>query len=252
MRPEGASGVHLPHTGPIGGAKHPKEAGMTEIIVALDGLSYQEAEEKKILDHLAKARAKGMIWGVKINDMLYTGDAARILSDLNKVHGLGVLADVKLHDIPSSIENTLSRLVAAGASIVTVHCAANYRPKDETLAGRIAGVTGLTSFTDLEVKWIYDKNAGEVARAFGDIALMNRYGYVMSSVKGLGYFEENPLKKICTGIRPHWHPYRDDQVRVASVKDAVRSGADYIVIGRPVIDSGDIPGAIEKIYSETT
>jgi orotidine-5'-phosphate decarboxylase len=242
----------MAHTGPNGGTRHPREAGMTEIIVALDGLSYQEAEQKKILDYLAKAREKGMIWGVKINDMLYSGDAARILSDLNKVHGLGVLADVKLHDIPSSIENSIVRLVCAGASIVTVHCAANYRPKDETLACRIAGVTGLTSFTDLEVRWIYDKNTEEVAKAFADIALMNRYGYVMCSVKGLSYFEDNPLKKICTGIRPHWHPHRDDQVRVASVKDAVRSGADFIVIGRPVIDSGDIPGAIEKIHSETT
>jgi orotidine-5'-phosphate decarboxylase len=62
--------------------------------------------------------------------------------------------------------------------------------------------------------------------------------------------ENNPLKKICTGIRPHWYPERHDQVRVDSIKEAVRNEANYIVIGRPILYADDIIGTVKKIYGE--
>lgn len=225
---------------------------MTEIIVAVDGCAFEEAREKGILDKLSQAHAKGMIWGIKINDMLYSGDVPTMLSLLKGEFGLNVLADVKLHDIPSSMENSLGRLVAAGADVVTVHCSSNFRPARTELLKHIAGVTVPTSFTNLEIKWIYERGTGEIVKDFADMALMNRYEYVLGSVQGLRYIEDSPLKKICTGIRPHWYANRHDQVRVDSVKEAVRQEADYIVVGRPIIDSDDIVAAVEKIYAETT
>jgi orotidine-5'-phosphate decarboxylase len=224
---------------------------MPEIIIAVDGLTYQEAKEKGILKGLANACARKMIWGVKISDMLYSGDVTRIISDLKDEFGFGVMADVKLHDIRTTMENSINRLVHAGADIVTVHCSSNFRPKKADLLRHLAGVTTLTSFTDLEVKWIYDKNAEEIVKAFADIALMNHYESIFCSVKDLTYIQENPLRKICSGIRPHWHSDRNDQVRIASVKEAVRMGADAIVIGRPVIQADNLVEVIEKIYSET-
>jgi orotidine-5'-phosphate decarboxylase len=94
---------------------------MTGVIVAVDGYSYEEAEKQQILSKLALVHSREMIWGVKISDMLYSGDVPRIISSLKETYGLGVMADVKLHDIPSSTENALRRLVDAGADIVTVH-----------------------------------------------------------------------------------------------------------------------------------
>jgi orotidine-5'-phosphate decarboxylase len=223
---------------------------MTEIIVAVDGYSFKEAEEKKILSQLAQAHSKGMIWGIKVCDMLYSGDVTKIIADMKDTYKLNVMADVKLHDIPSTMENSLRRLVGAGADIVTVHCSSNFKAKDRELLKHIAGVTALTSFTNFEAKWIYEKEIGEIIRDFADIALMNRYEYLVGSVQGLKFMENNPLKKICTGIRPHWYPERHDQVRVDSIKEAVRNEADYIVIGRPILHSDDIVAAIEKIYQE--
>jgi orotidine-5'-phosphate decarboxylase len=224
---------------------------MTEIIVAVDGRSFEEARATGILGRLSEARAKNMVWGVKISDMLYSGSVTEIISLLRTEFGLNVLADVKLHDIPSSVENSLRRLVDAGAEIVTVHCSSNFRPVKPDLLKHIAGVTVPTSFTNIEIKWIYERDAGQILKDFGDMALMNRYGYVFGSVQGLKYIEDTPLKKICTGIRPHWYTNRHDQVRVDSVKEAVRRGADYIVVGRPVLESDDIVAAIERIYNET-
>ncbi len=223
---------------------------MGEIIVAVDGISYQQAKEKGILALLAKAREQKLIWGVKINDMLYSGNASQTLTGLRDDFGLGVMADVKLHDIPTTMENSITKLVGAGADIVTIHCSSNFRPKDETILKHLAGVTTLTSFTDLEVKWIYDKSTEEIVKAFSDIALMNHYEYIVSSVKDLLFVQGNPLKTICTGIRPAWYPDRHDQVRVSSIKEAIRMEANFIVLGRPIMWQEDIMGAIERVFAE--
>jgi orotidine-5'-phosphate decarboxylase len=223
---------------------------MTRIIVALDGVTFSHAMETGILSALSKACEKQMIWGVKLNDMLYSGDATKIISSLKDDFKLGIMVDVKLHDIPSTMENSIGRLVGAGANIVTVHCSSNYRPKNTGFLKYLAGVTALTSFTDLEIKWIYDKTYEEIIRAFSDIALMNSYEYIMGSVKDMSYIRDNPLKKICTGIRPSWYRERHDQVRIASVKEAVRTETDFIVVGRPIISADNVMEAIERVYSE--
>ncbi|MBW6486047.1 MAG: hypothetical protein K0B01_07885 [Syntrophobacterales bacterium] len=56
---------------------------MTKLILAMDNMGFEQARNKGILSLLAEAREAGMIWGVKINDMLYSGDAAKIIASLN-------------------------------------------------------------------------------------------------------------------------------------------------------------------------
>ena len=223
---------------------------MTGIIVALDGVTFNTAREEGTLSTLSKACEKSMIWGIKISDMLYSGDVTKIISSLKDEFKLGVMVDVKLHDIPSTMENSITKLVGTGANIVTIHCSSNYRPKNTGLLKYIAGVTALTSFTNLEIKWIYDKTHEEIVRAFSDIALMNNYEYILGSVKDMTYIQDNPLKKICTGVRPAWYKERHDQVKISSIKEAVRIEADYIVIGRPITMSERLMEAIERVYSE--
>ena len=103
---------------------------MTRMIVALDGVTFNQARESGTLSTLAKACEKKMIWGVKVSDMLYSGDVTKIISTLKDEFKLGIMADVKLHDIPSTMENSINKLVGAGANIVTLHCSSNYRPKN--------------------------------------------------------------------------------------------------------------------------
>lgn len=223
---------------------------MTKLIVAVDGYSFEDAKEKGILEKLKTAKERDMIWGIKINDMLFSGSCPEIIRTLKEAYGLFVFADAKLHDIPNTMENCLNRLVGAGADIVSVHCSACFRPKREELLKHIAGFTVLTSFTDLQVRWIYDRPVAEMIKNFADIALMNGYPYVVLSARGLDLLKDYPMKKICTGIRPHWFPDRKDQIAVTSIKEAVRADADYIVIGRPITESPDILEAIEKVNSE--
>jgi orotidine-5'-phosphate decarboxylase len=227
-----------------------KEETMTEIIVAVDGMSYQQAKDMRIFSTLSQACEKSLIGGIKISDLLFSGDVQKIISELKNDFKLNVLADVKLHDIPSTMAHSIRNLVMAGSDIVTIHCSSNYRPKNEEHLQHIAGITTLSSFTDLEIKWIYDKNAGDLVKAFADIALMNKYEYLVCSVKDLNYIQSNPLKKICTGVRPSWYPDRHDQVRISSIKEALLLDVDYIVVGRPIIQSENIMTAIERIHAD--
>jgi orotidine-5'-phosphate decarboxylase len=223
---------------------------MTEMIIALDGVTFNQARETGTLSTLAEACEKNMIWGVKISDMLYSGDVSKIISTLKDEFKLGIMADVKLHDIPSTMENSINKLGGAGANIITIHCSSNYRPKNTGLLKYLAGVMALTSFTDLEIKWIYDRPHEEIIRAFSDIALMNNYEYIVGSVKDMNYIQENPLKKICTGIRPSWYRERHDQVRIATVKEALRTEPEFIVIGRPITAADNMMTAIERLHAE--
>lgn len=223
---------------------------MTRMIVALDGVTFSQARESGTLATLAKACERNMIWGIKISDMIYSGDVTNIISTLKEEFKLGIMADVKLHDIPSTMENSVDKLVRAGANIVTIHCSSNYRPKNADLLKYIAGITALTSFTDLEIKWIYDRPHEEIIRAFSDIALMNNYEYIVGSVKDMNIVPENPLKKICTGIRPLWYPERHDQVRISTVKEALRTEPEFIVVGRPLTAADNMLDAIERLYAE--
>jgi orotidine-5'-phosphate decarboxylase len=223
---------------------------MTQLIVALDNISHLQAKERGILSILAEAREAGMIWGVKINDMLYSGDPSVTIHSLRDEFRLGVMADVKLHDIPSTMENSINKLVTAGADIITVHCCSNFKPENKGVLHYLAGVIALTSFTDIEIKWIYDKTHESIVKEFSDIALMNRYEYIFGSVRDVSLVQDNPIKKICTGIRPSWYQDRHDQIRVSSVKEAVQIDADYIVVGRPVTMADDILGAIKRLYNE--
>jgi orotidine-5'-phosphate decarboxylase len=66
----------------------------------------------------------------------------------------------------------------------------------------------------------------------------------------MNYIRDTPLKKICTGIRPSWYRERHDQVRIASVKEALRTEANFIVIGRPITSADNMTEAIERVFSE--
>lgn len=223
---------------------------MTELIVAVDGFSYEEAKERGILDALKKAKERGLIWGVKLSDMLYSGSCPDIIKSIKNDYGLRVFADAKLHDIPNTIENSLMRLVASGADLVSVHLSSLFRPKREELLDYVAGFTVLTSFTDLQIRLIYERRVEEIVKDFADIALTNGYKYLVLPVKALDLVRDYPLKKICSGIRPHWFPDRKDQISIASIREAQAKGADYIVIGRPIMESPDILDAIERVNQE--
>lgn len=202
-----------------------------KIIVALDGISEKEAI--KIAKEL-----KGLVWGFKVNDLLFASPG--IIKKLKKLGN--VFADAKLHDIPNTVANSVSELSKAGADIITVHASGGIEMMKAALRHRgkskIIAVAVLTSI----------KKADNFLKLFGYAKKANVDGVVCSAPE-LKYVKK-PFIKIVPGIRPDWYNTKDDQSRTATPMEAINLGADLIVIGRPILNSGNPRKAVLRILDE--
>ncbi|MDP3730979.1 MAG: orotidine-5'-phosphate decarboxylase [bacterium] len=192
-----------------------------KIIIALDGMS--EVEALRIAKLL-----KGKVWGFKINDLLFADPG--IIKKLKKFGN--VFADAKLYDIPNTVANSVRRLSAVGADMITVHASGGIEmmraAKENAGHSKILAVTVLTSFKGSQNKIVL-KLAREAEKAGLD-------GIVCSGHE-LKYVSKLPLLKVVPGIRPKGYNRKDDQKRTVTAEEAVKLGADYLVIGRPIINS---------------
>ena len=202
-----------------------------QIIVALDGISKKNA--------LSIARKlKKTVWGFKINDLLF--EDPKIVKELKR-YGK-VFADAKLYDIPNTVKNSVQRLSKLGADIITVHASGGVAmmrvAKEAAGKSKIVGVTVLTSQPGNQKKSVL-KLAKEAQSAGLD--------GVVCSAQELPYLSRIKLLKIVPGIRTVWYKTGDDQRRTATPKEAIKAGADLIIIGRPITESKDLKEAINDL-----
>ena len=224
---------------------------MGKIIIPLDGFKSKKdlmAVVSEIAELEQSLGRKDLIWGFKVNDSLIEYGVS-IVKDLKAV-GFKVFADPKLKDIPNTMNNSLNRLIEAGADIITVHCASIYKPKDIIQASKIAGVTILTSMTEEQCYSIYDTNIDIMVNYFHDLAVSFKYEYLVCSAQDLEYIaSESKIKKICPGIRLA-DGSQDDQVRIMTPGKAIKAGADLLVVGRPILNAKNKAEVIQRINTE--
>jgi len=207
------------------------------IIVSLDGISKRDATTiaYKVQDH---------VWGFKVNDLIID-HGTQIISVLKRFGN--VMADIKLFDIPNTMNNGINAALCAGADIITVHCAANYRSKH---AAKLAGITILTSVDNEQCLSIFGKSVDNAVGGFASFAAEAGYGYIVCSAHEATMLQIYPFKKICPGIRPLWYGKVDDQKRVMTPKMAIDAGADFLVVGRAITKSDDCLSAVKRINDE--
>lgn len=201
------------------------------IIVALDRISKKEA--LRISKEL-----KGLVWGFKVNDLLFENSG--IIKKLKKSGK--VFADAKLHDIPNTVANSAAKLSKAGADMISVHALGGVEMMKA--AKHTAGKTEIIAVTVLTSQ----KKADNFLKLVKDAQTAGVDGIVCSAHE-LKYIKK-PILKIVPGIRPSWYDTKDDQSRTATPQEAVNSGADLIVIGRPILNSGNPRKEILRILSE--
>lgn len=223
---------------------------MEKIILPLDGFT----ELATILHVIRKVQEAEMhegakvIWGFKVNDALIQ-HGLDIVKRI-KEEGFRVFADPKLKDIPNTINNSVTRLIDAGADIISVHCSGQYIPTNE-IRKHIAGITVLTSMSEKQCRWAYGSSIRETVVRFYAEAKICGYGYLVCSPKELNYFDfDDSMVKITPGIRPEWYQKEDDQKRVATPADAIKAGTDLLVIGRPILKAVDMLDAIKQTNKE--
>ena len=178
-------------------------------------------------------------------ELAMTGDYFRLL-DWLLARDKRVFTDLKLYDIPATVAAAVRQLSASGASFLTVHgdraiMEAAAEHKGETL--QVLAVTVLTSINrdDLEAMGIHMDVAELTLQRATQAIACGCDGVIASGLEAKRLRAElgtGPLI-VTPGIRPAGHAGGDDQKRVVTAKDAFESGADHIVVGRPIRAAGD-------------
>jgi orotidine-5'-phosphate decarboxylase len=174
---------------------------------------------------------------------------------------LPVFLDLKLHDIPETVDRAVARAAALGAKMLTVHASggpamlrrAVERADKEATGLAIVAVTVLTSFDarDLAVTGVGDDLPAQVER-LGRLAWAEGVrAFVCSPREALRLRGAlGPSATIITpGVRPSGSG-GDDQKRTMTAGDAVRAGATWVVVGRPIRDAADPLAAARRIADE--
>lgn len=171
--------------------------------------------------------------------------------------GKQVFLDLKLHDIGNTVEKGVQSVARMGATFLTVHGypqtmkAAVAGKRGSTL--RILAVTVLTSYDDADLAAAgYDMSVGELAAARAQQARdIGIDGLVCSAEEATNLRDiAGPGMVLVTpGIRPAGGA-AGDQKRVMTPARAIEAGADYLVVGRPVLEAADPKRAADAIVAE--
>ncbi|HSB19837.1 MAG TPA: orotidine-5'-phosphate decarboxylase [Anaeromyxobacteraceae bacterium] len=172
--------------------------------------------------------------------------------------GRPVFLDLKLHDIPNTVEGAARSAVACGASLLTVHASGGPRMVEAAVKGaggrlRILAVTVLTSLDDDQLGRIGLAGPAEAAvvRLARLAAEAGAGGLVCSPLEVAAVraaVGPGPLL-VVPGVRPPGAA-AGDQARVATPAEAVRAGADVVVLGRPLREAAD-PAAAARAIAAT-
>ena len=171
--------------------------------------------------------------------------------------GKQVFLDLKLHDIGNTVTKGVESVVQLGATFLTVHAypqtmkAAVEGKRGSKL--RILAVTVLTSYDDADLAAAgYDLSVGELAAARAAQARDIGVDGLVCSAEEVGKLRDiaGPGMTLVTpGIRPTGSA-SGDQKRIMSPAQAIEAGADYLVVGRPIVEARDPKAAADAIVAE--
>lgn len=187
--------------------------------------------------------------------MLAAGGLA-LARELREEHGKRVFLDMKFFDIPATVETAVAGMARLGAELLTVHGDPNVvRAARAGAAGtdlRILAVTILTALdrADLDAALIVPGTVEEIVRERARRAFAAGADGVIASPQEAAAIRALPQAAgrliVTPGVRPAGAA-AGDQKRVATPAQAIRAGADHIVIGRPICQAPDPRAAAEAI-----
>ncbi len=188
---------------------------------------------------------------------LFTKEGPAIVEAARK-RGFRVFLDLKFHDIPNTVASGVRSARELGVDLLTIHLSGG--PEMVARAGEAAGdemlllgVTVLTSSSRATLAAVgTDHEPGDLVLRLAAMGEANGIrGIVCSPLELPGIRAEfgDRLKTVTPGVRPAGADHGDQQ-RVMTPGDAVLAGADWLVIGRPIVGAVDRRAAFEKIAGE--
>jgi len=230
----------------------------TRLIVAVDVPTFERA--KHLVDAL-----DGLDLTFKVGYEAFYGYGAALVPLLEQ-RGAAYMLDLKLHDIPRTVHAAVRAITRPGVALLTVHAlggaemlAAAVEAAEERAAELgieppgVFAITILTSIAPEELNELgLTGGTGENAIRLAALARDARCAGAVCSVgevADLKAFFGAEFAALCPGIRPGGATH-GDQKRVATPHDARAAGADYIVVGRPIVEDADPAAAARAILME--
>lgn len=230
-----------------------------KLIIALD-----VSDAKQAIDIVERI---GDYAGVfKVGFELFVSAGPRIVEDIQN-RGKKVFLDLKFHDIPNTVSKAAIAAVRLGVYMFNVHTSGGFQMmkqckdsvselcyKENIQRPKIVGVTVLTSINNETLKneiGIHHSLKTHV-KNLALLALKSGLDGVVASPHEIAMIKQHCGKDfivVTPGIRPSWVP-PDDQRRTATPKEALKYGADYIVMGRGILMQEDPIKALDLISLE--
>ena len=208
------------------------------LIVALDFKNFDEMSE-----FVARLDPNSCV--VKVGLQLFISEGNKVLDFLSS-KGFEIFLDLKLHDIPNTVNKAIVEIAQFNVLMTTIHLqggmemiAAANAAKGNT---KILGVSLLTSLDESDTQMLYNNNFNCQFNNLINVAEKSEVDGIVCSSKELSLLSESNLIKVVPGIRNQ--NLLDDQKRVMTSKEAYENGANFIVVGRPITQSKNIEEAI--------
>jgi orotidine-5'-phosphate decarboxylase len=226
-------------------------AAKDHIIIALDQGDWASAQK------VAKA-VQPYVGMAKLNSLALRDGWQQSIQRLDNM-GTLTMADAKFHETPATAQAEVAAVASCGARLITVHASGGLRMLQASVAGRDAGlqavepdwaashpgqpcqllaITVLTSLGSDECESMYGTNPQKKVIQFAHLALEAGVdgivcsGQELRALRGIAAFDK--LQLVVPGIVPDWAEKPSGQQRIVTPAEALREGADYIVIGRSI------------------
>jgi len=186
-----------------------------------------------------------LVYGFKVGyRSFYNKDADKLIAEIKRKKSK-LFLDLKLHDIPNTVSSAIESLKNVNPDFLTLHISGGEEMlksalkniKKFNLKTKVLGVTLLTSLDGKDSKKIYgEKDTDKLIKKLALIASNAKIAGLICSgqdLKPLKSFKK--LLKITPGVK--LLDRKDDQKRVSFVHDALNSGANFVVIGRELINA---------------
>jgi orotidine-5'-phosphate decarboxylase len=233
-----------------------RDEARQKIIFALDVHEFSEVEAWA-------ARLAPHVGMFKIGKQLFTACGPAAVRMIQK-HGGEVFLDLKYHDIPNTVAMACSEAARLGAQLFNLHALGGYEMMATTMEklhreypdgnrGRVLAVTILTSSTETTLRDVgIDYPVPDMVVRLATLAQRAGLDGVVASPQEVGLIRAACGKDfliVTPGVRPAFAA-ADDQKRIMTPAEAVRAGADFLVIGRPISAAPDPVAAAEAIIDE--
>ncbi|MSO98382.1 MAG: orotidine-5'-phosphate decarboxylase [Rhodospirillaceae bacterium] len=206
------------------------------------------------------------VGGVKLGLEFFNAHGPKGVAEVMRASGLPLFLDLKFHDIPNTVAGAVKSVVPLKPFMINVHAnggrammqaaaKAAHEAAQTHLVDRplVIGVTVLTSMDDNDLREVgVSESTLDNVRRLAELAKISGLDGVVCSPHEAAALRRDlgpNFKLITPGVRPAWAA-ANDQKRAMTPAEAVASGADYVVIGRPITAASDQAAAAKRIVLE--